>query len=61
MTVTAADALQRWLAGLAAVDPAWRVRLPLAPDDTAALVAALADLPALLPGLAELLGVVDDD
>ncbi|MBK7825681.1 cupin domain-containing protein [Nannocystis sp.] len=61
VTVTAADALQRWLAGLAAVDPAWRVRLPLAPDDTAALVAALADLPALLPGLAELLGVVDDD
>ena len=54
VTITAADALHRWLAGLAAVDPAWRVRLPLAPGDAAALVAALAELPALLPGLAEL-------
>lgn len=61
VTITAAEALQRWLAGLAAVDPGWRVRLPLAPGDAAALLAALAELPGLLPGLAELQGGAEDE
>lgn len=51
VTITAVEALQHWLAGLAAIDPAWRVRLPLAAGDGPALAAALAELPGLLPDL----------
>jgi len=61
VTITTGEALGRWFAGLAAVDPAWRVRLPLAPADALALAAALAELPGLLPGLAALVGGADDD
>ena len=47
VTLTAADALARWFAAQAALDPAWSARLPLDAADRPRLAAALRDL--LLP------------
>ncbi len=60
-TLTAADALLRWIAAAAALDPIWRTRLPATDAERAALDAALHSLRPRAHDLAEIPARVADD
>lgn len=49
VTLSAGEALRRWLDAATAIDPVWSIQLPPTADELARLAEALADLPGLLP------------
>ena len=63
VTITAGQALLRWIEAATLFDPAWRIPLPASAADRVRLQAALAELPGLLPSVEALLAAstVRDD